>query len=160
MIEDLNDLPLFSWSNNKKWEKGDIGPDGRIFYKYHWASGLPYWITKEKFLIKEQKRQKYYMARKHIHLQQCKDRYLKNKSPYYARAHARRMLAKESWDKLSKEEKKIVNVIYETSIRISNCIGIKFHVDHVIPLSKGGKHIPSNLQILPAIINLKKANKL
>lgn len=31
-----------------------------------------------------------------------------------------------------------------------------YHVDHIIPLSKGGLHIPSNLQYLPAVINMKK----
>lgn len=33
-----------------------------------------------------------------------------------------------------------------------------YHVDHVIPLSKGGQHHPNNLQYLPAVINLRKHN--
>jgi 5-methylcytosine-specific restriction endonuclease McrA len=39
-------------------------------------------------------------------------------------------------------------------------IGIKWHVDHIIPLSKGGLHHQDNLQILEAGTNLRKSNKL
>jgi 5-methylcytosine-specific restriction endonuclease McrA len=35
-------------------------------------------------------------------------------------------------------------------------LGESFHVDHIIPISKGGKHIASNLQVLTAIDNLRK----
>jgi len=35
---------------------------------------------------------------------------------------------------------------------------IQHHVDHIKPLSKGGKHNPSNLQILTAEANLQKSN--
>jgi len=38
--------------------------------------------------------------------------------------------------------------------------GIQHHVDHIIPLSKGGLHHPDNLQILTAEENLKKGAKL
>lgn len=34
-----------------------------------------------------------------------------------------------------------------------------FHVDHLIPLSKGGKHHHDNLRVIPAIDNLKKGAK-
>jgi len=37
--------------------------------------------------------------------------------------------------------------------------GIEYHVDHIIPLSKGGLHHPSNLQILIWIDNIRKGNK-
>jgi len=35
-------------------------------------------------------------------------------------------------------------------------LGEKFHVDHVVPLVKGGQHHVENLQIIPAIDNLRK----
>jgi 5-methylcytosine-specific restriction endonuclease McrA len=35
-------------------------------------------------------------------------------------------------------------------------LGEDFHVDHIIPLSKGGAHVHTNLQVIPAIDNLRK----
>jgi len=32
------------------------------------------------------------------------------------------------------------------------------HVDHIIPISKGGKHDVCNLQLLEASLNLKKGS--
>ncbi len=34
--------------------------------------------------------------------------------------------------------------------------GVQWHVDHVMPLSKGGAHELRNLQLLPATQNLRK----
>lgn len=42
---------------------------------------------------------------------------------------------------------------------ISMSLGDNFHVDHIIPLSRGGKHIFDNLQVIPAIDNLRKGAK-
>lgn len=41
----------------------------------------------------------------------------------------------------------------------SMSLGEKFHVDHITPISTGGLHIIENLQILPAIDNLRKGAK-
>ena len=62
-------------------------------------------------------------------------------------------------ENLTPSEQKEIIRIYEKSRRILDQTGIEHHVDHIKPLSKGGRHHPSNLQILTAEENLKKGAK-
>ena len=58
---------------------------------------------------------------------------------------------------------KEIMAFYEMSERVSKCLGIPHHVDHIIPLAgKGfsGLNVPWNLRVVPAIVNLRKNNKL
>lgn len=59
-------------------------------------------------------------------------------------------------ENLTQEERDEIVTIYAESRRISAESGIEHHVDHVIPLAAGGRHHPSNLQIIPAKANLQK----
>jgi hypothetical protein len=61
---------------------------------------------------------------------------------------------------LHKDQLNIINSLYELRKRVSDCIGIVHHVDHIIPISRGGYHIHTNMQVIPAITNLRKHNKL
>jgi len=71
----------------------------------------------------------------------------------------RRATKKNNTPDLTLNQKLIIETIYLQRIRLEKRLGIPFHVDHVIPISKGGLHIPSNLQVLPAKLNLKKNSK-
>lgn len=50
--------------------------------------------------------------------------------------------------------------IYRQCFLRSRATRIPHHVDHRVPLSKGGEHHPNNLQILTATENLKKGSKI
>ena len=61
---------------------------------------------------------------------------------------------------LTSEEQERILLIYKECAKITEKTGILHHVDHIHPISKGGKHHPDNLQILTATENIRKGNKL
>jgi 5-methylcytosine-specific restriction endonuclease McrA len=54
----------------------------------------------------------------------------------------------------------IETVLLQSAARLRGCLGIDFHLDHIVPLSRGGKHHHANLRVLPASVNLSKHNRL
>ena len=38
--------------------------------------------------------------------------------------------------------------------------GVGLHIDHIIPVSKGGKTVESNLQVLCSVCNGSKSNRV
>ncbi len=51
---------------------------------------------------------------------------------------------------------KLIQEFYKTAARITRCVGVSFHVDHVKPLARGGLHHETNLQVIPGRINQRK----
>ena len=49
---------------------------------------------------------------------------------------------------------------YRVARLLAKRYGVAFDVDHIVPLSRGGAHHPSNLQILTASANRKKGAKM
>ena len=66
----------------------------------------------------------------------------------------RRALKRNALDKTISDDKFIQ--IEKRKNDIITSTGITHHTDHFIQLSKGGMHTPSNLRIIPAVINLRK----
>jgi len=55
-------------------------------------------------------------------------------------------------------DKFVFKEAYELRTVRENKLSIKWHVDHIVPISKGGTNIYYNMQVVPAIWNLKKGN--
>lgn len=85
--------------------------------------------------------------------------YAKNKAAYLAKYIARRSAkdrALPAWANLEKIES-----LYKEARAMTEATGIKYEVDHVIPLISGmvcGLHVETNLQILTRYQNRKKSN--
>jgi hypothetical protein len=77
-----------------------------------------------------------------------------------ARRRASKLSATPAW--LCEEHKQKIDYFYWLARDLTTVSGETYHVDHIVPLkgkSVCGLHVPWNLQILPADINLSKSNK-
>lgn len=57
-------------------------------------------------------------------------------------------------------DKRVVQIYALRDFYIAMSLGESFHVDHIVPVSRGGKHEIDNLQVIPAIDNLRKGANL
>ena len=53
-----------------------------------------------------------------------------------------------------------IAAIYAQVPALQDLLGVDLHVDHMVPLSKGGKHCADNLQIVPKKVNLRKSDEV
>jgi len=81
------------------------------------------------------------------------------KSATYIERRKQRII--DQTPELTEIEKEQIKQIYEERSRLNDAAGyILYHVDHKVPLSKGGLHHPSNLTILKATENIIKGSRL
>ncbi len=92
-----------------------------------------------------------------LKLPSARGRCRENCRRYYATKHN----ATPKW--LTKEQKQQIKDLYFLAKDCQITSGYPYHVDHIIPI-KGklvcGLHVPWNLQVVPADINVSKSNKL
>lgn len=113
---------------------------------------------------------KYRAENKHVYKQSIANWRKKNAIRYKAymakAANDRRAAELQAFPKWAKDDKELVWVlkeIYELAALRTKMTGIKWHVDHIVPLrgkEVSGLHLPWNLQVIPAVMNFKKGNKL
>jgi len=83
----------------------------------------------------------------------------RHKSAIYL--HRRKQRLREQTPELSTEEEELIQKIYSQRDRLNQAAGfIEYHVDHIIPLAKGGQHHPGNLQVISANENVRKGAKV
>jgi len=106
---------------------------------------------------------KYYQKTRESKLAYGKKHYQQNKSKYaeYTRTRQAKILQRTP-DWLSEDHKAELQDFYWLAKDLTAVSGETYHVDHIVPLQGDnvcGLHVPWNLQILPADINLSKGNR-
>jgi len=82
-------------------------------------------------------------------------KWAKNNQTYFTAMRAyRRTLEKE----LDSFEFWVLQEAVELARLREHVVGSKWHVDHIIPVSKGGNSRPDNIQVVPAAWNRRKSN--
>lgn len=123
----------------------------------HRKSGLKY---RKKNRVKATHKAKQHYYANHEHCKQIRRHYAQNNrgrlNALEAKRHAQKLQATPKWANYEKIVK-----IYEECKRLTDKTGIKYNVDHIIPLQSNavcGLHCEYNLQILTKQENLKKSN--
>ena len=77
-----------------------------------------------------------------------------------AKRKAAKLHRSPNW--LTLDERWMIEQAYELAVLRTNMLGFSWHVDHIIPLqgeTVSGLHVPTNLQVIPGVDNIRKKNK-
>jgi len=149
-------------------KRGDINEDGLIY----WGRGHR-WVTPERFAQMRER-----------HIASCRRTYERTKEDnkrlareWYANHREHAKVKRREWRDRNPDKVKLysnirhglkranrpadysqamVNEINAWKLRLSKCLGIKFTLDHLVPLSLGGEHSHRNITPIPAYWNAKK----
>ena len=87
-----------------------------------------------------------------------------NRDKYNAKAakyRASKLQATPSW--LTEEDFKKIETEYSLAVWTSLVMASSYHVDHIVPLQGKtvcGLHVPWNLRVIPATVNISKGNRI
>lgn len=82
------------------------------------------------------------------------------KTAHEGKRRAAKLLRTPNW--LTPDDLFFIEEAYHLAKLRTETLGISYHVDHILPMqgkTVSGLHVPTNLQVIPAKINLQKSNK-
>ena len=82
-----------------------------------------------------------------------------NKDKYSAYEAKRRALKFRATIRLTELDKFVISEMYNLAQLRTEQTGFQCHVDHIVPLTKGGLHKHTNLQVVPGSWNESKGNR-
>jgi 5-methylcytosine-specific restriction endonuclease McrA len=115
-----------------------------------------YWKNRDIVLVKKKELRERTVEQRAKYMAEWE---LRNRDKRYAMNYQRRALIRHSAEVISRSEifdrDGGVCGICQEAVDINN-----WHMDHIIPLSKGGLHVKTNVQVSHPRCNLSKSNKL
>jgi hypothetical protein len=105
-----------------------------------------------------------YAKNRDARLKQKRDYRQANKGKINALVALRKKLIKQRtpiW--LTEDDKWMMKEAYELAALRTKMFGFSWHVDHIVPLqgkAVSGLHVPTNLQVIPWLDNIRKKNKV
>lgn len=73
----------------------------------------------------------------------------------------RKARLKAQTPELTQEEERKISNLYQLRDALNADAGyVAYHVDHIVPLARGGVHHPVNLRVMPSLENIKKGDRL
>jgi len=181
----LDQVALYTGNPPKTYKMGDAHPFVQGLVYRNWVRDKEFWCTPDNLEAyverqrnwKQSKRgkqsaHKYNTSAKKKEVnarynktdksKKCQTRYRDTDSRKISSrryASRRRAIIKDSLKSLSAEDELIIKHYFDWSVRLESKLGVKFEVDHIIPLTSGGYHHPQNLQIAPRVWNRRKGNR-
>jgi 5-methylcytosine-specific restriction endonuclease McrA len=181
----LDQKALYTGNPIGTYKRGDKHPFVEGLVYRHWKRSMEFWCTPEaltKHIEKQKEWKQSKRGREAEHRyrgtparKEAQKKY--NKSPkgkksqlkyvkkdmrkVSANLYAAKRRALEKQFRFEDEEKNnlMIGLFMSWRVRLEAKLGMKFHVDHIIPLTKGGMHHYTNLQVTPARWNCSKGNR-
>lgn len=163
-----NKQPTLDYMRNRYWRD----PEARRLASAEWRKNNPEKskainasaYAKNKDKVKEQSRA-YYRANRETCLAKGrvlqKRHYEANKDQYYTRSANRRAAKSGAKGTLSRGIRKALFAAQDGRCVYCRCVlPSSAHLDHIVPLAKGGSHTDENVQLLCPDCNLSKGAKL
>ena len=141
-------------------------PEDKIAYEKAWYEKNKEHVIAKSLKYAEENREKtnQYKAEwkkrnREQYLAQAKKYKQENKDKYANLEANRRALKFRATIRLTELDKFVIDEMYNLAQLRTEQTGFQWHVDHIVPLTKGGLHKPTNLQVVPGSWNESKGNR-
>lgn len=158
------------WDGSQKFKQGTPHPhiEGLV-YRNKESNGTPRWVTPSNLKANQARARElnyqYYQDDPSFKKASVRKWQKANRPKTRAIANKRRgvILGADvdefGVDQYTKSDQKLTGQLYAHAKRISERLGVPFHVDHVLPLALGGSNKAYNLQVCPASWNNSKGDR-